>query len=54
MQTLDIEQLKTLVTVADAGKFSVAADVQEGKGRVIITALSKDDEFLNYLLCAAL
>jgi hypothetical protein len=32
----------------DTGKFSVATDVEGGKTRVIVSALDKDDEFLNY------
>ena len=32
----------------DTGKFTVATDVQGSKTRVVITALDKDDEFLNY------
>jgi uncharacterized membrane protein/Mg-chelatase subunit ChlD len=32
----------------DTGKFSVATDVQGSKMRVIVSALDKDDEFLNY------
>jgi hypothetical protein len=32
----------------DTGKFTVAADVEGSKTRVIISALDKDDEFLNY------
>ena len=35
--------------VGDTGKFSVATDVSDGQGRVVITALDKDDEFLNFL-----
>jgi uncharacterized membrane protein/Mg-chelatase subunit ChlD len=31
------------------GKFSVSTDVQDGKVRVVVTALNQDDEFLNYL-----
>jgi uncharacterized membrane protein len=33
----------------DEGKFIVASDVQDGKVRVAVTALDKDDEFLNFL-----
>jgi hypothetical protein len=33
----------------DEGKFSVATDYQDGRVRVVITALDKDDEFLNGL-----
>jgi hypothetical protein len=32
----------------DTGKFSVATDVQGTKTRVVITAIDKDDEYLNY------
>ncbi len=32
----------------DTGKFAVATDVQGSKTRVIVSALDKDDEFLNY------
>lgn len=32
----------------DTGNFTVATDVQGNKTRVIVTALDKDDEFLNY------
>ena len=32
----------------DTGKFTVATDVEGGKTRVIVSALDKDDEFLNY------
>src|SRR4051812_27267331 len=32
----------------DTGKFAVATDVEGGKTRVIVSALDKDDEFLNY------
>ena len=32
----------------DTGKFTVATEVQGGKTRVIVSALDKDDEFLNY------
>ncbi|MCA9245907.1 MAG: VWA domain-containing protein [Planctomycetales bacterium] len=35
--------------VGDTGKFSVATDVVDGRGRVVITALDKEDEFLNFL-----
>ncbi len=35
--------------VNDAGKFAVATDVKDGKVRAVITALDKDDEFLNFL-----
>ncbi len=33
----------------DAGNFSLASSVEEGQGTVVITALDKDDEFLNFL-----
>lgn len=33
----------------EAGKFTVTTDVQDGKVKVVITALDKDDEFLNFL-----
>jgi hypothetical protein len=32
----------------DTGKFTVATDVEGGKTRVIVSALDKEDEFLNY------
>jgi uncharacterized membrane protein len=32
----------------DTGKFTVATEVQGGKTRVIVSALDKDNEFLNY------
>src|SRR4029079_1413059 len=32
----------------DTGKFTVATDVEGGKTRVIVSALDKDNEFLNY------
>ena len=32
----------------DTGKFTVATDVEGGKTRVIVSALNKEDEFLNY------
>jgi uncharacterized membrane protein len=32
----------------DTGKFAVATDLQGGKTRVIVSALDKEDEFLNY------
>ena len=35
--------------VDDSGKFSVAADVKDGKVRVVVTALDRDDDFLNFL-----
>jgi uncharacterized membrane protein len=37
-------------TAADEqGKFTVSTDIQDGKVRVVVTALDKDDEFLNFL-----
>ncbi len=33
----------------DTGKFTVSTDVRDGKVRVVVTALDKDDEFLNFL-----
>lgn len=35
--------------VDEEGKFSVATDVEDGQVRVVITALDKNDEFLNFL-----
>lgn len=35
--------------VNEEGKFSIATDVKDGKVRVVVTALDKDDEFLNFL-----
>jgi uncharacterized membrane protein len=35
--------------VGDLGKFSVATDVVDGKVRVVVTALDKDDEYINLL-----
>lgn len=35
--------------VNEDGKFTVASDVKDGKVRVVVTALDKDDEFLNFL-----
>ena len=35
--------------VGDTGKFTVATDVEDGKVKLVITALDKDDEFLNFL-----
>ena len=35
--------------VNEDDKFTVATDVRDGKVRVIVTALDKDDEFLNFL-----
>ncbi len=33
----------------DQGKFSLATEVQDGKVKIVVTALDKDDEFLNFL-----
>jgi hypothetical protein len=33
----------------EEGKFTVSTDVRDGKVRVVVTALDKDDEFLNFL-----
>ena len=33
----------------DTGKFNVATRVEDGKAELVITALDKDDEFLNFL-----
>jgi uncharacterized membrane protein len=33
----------------EEGKFSIATDVQDARVRVVVTALDKDDEFLNFL-----
>lgn len=35
--------------VNEEGKFSIASDVKDGQVRVVVTALDKDDEFLNFL-----
>jgi uncharacterized membrane protein len=35
--------------VNEEGKFNVATDVKDGKVRVVVTALDKNDEFLNFL-----
>lgn len=35
--------------IDDHGKYTVATDVKDGKVRVVVTALDKDDEFLNFL-----
>ena len=37
----------------DQGKFSVATQLQDGKVHVVVTALDKDDELLNFLDMAA-
>jgi len=39
--------------VSDAGKFTVATDVREGRVRLVVTALDKDDDFLNFLNMSA-
>ena len=33
----------------EEGKFSVSTDAEDGKVRVVVTALDKDDEFINFL-----
>ncbi|MCA9161590.1 MAG: VWA domain-containing protein [Planctomycetales bacterium] len=35
--------------VNEEGKFSVASEMRDGKVRVVVTALDKDDQFLNFL-----
>ena len=35
--------------VNEEGKFTIASDVKDGKMRVVVTALDKNDEFLNFL-----
>ena len=35
--------------VGDTGKFTVATEVQEGEVMVVVTALDKDDQFVNFL-----
>ena len=35
--------------VNEEGKFTIATDVKDGKVRVVVTALDKNDEFLNFL-----
>ena len=35
--------------VGEQGKFTVASDVEDGQVRMVVTALDKDDEFLNFL-----
>jgi len=37
----------------EEGKFSIATDVRNGKVRVVVTALDKDDQFLNFLNMSA-
>ena len=39
--------------VHDDGKFSIATDMKDGKIRVVVTALDKDDQFLNFLNMSA-
>ncbi|MEX2176701.1 MAG: glutamine amidotransferase [Pirellulaceae bacterium] len=39
--------------VNEEGKFTIASDVKDGKVRVVVTALDKDDEFLNFLNMSA-
>jgi uncharacterized membrane protein/Mg-chelatase subunit ChlD len=39
--------------IDDSGKFSVATDMKDGKVRVIITALDKEDEYLNFINMSA-
>jgi hypothetical protein len=39
--------------VNETGKFSVATQVKDGKVQVVVTALDKDDEFLNFLNMSA-
>src|SRR5439155_18097836 len=35
--------------VSEEGKFNIATDVKDGRVRVVVTALDKNDEFLNFL-----
>ncbi|QDU29832.1 von Willebrand factor type A domain protein [Anatilimnocola aggregata] len=35
--------------VNEAGKFTIATEVKDGKVKVVVTALKEDDEFLNFL-----
>ncbi|MHB1034428.1 MAG: VWA domain-containing protein [Pirellulales bacterium] len=35
--------------VGDTGKFTVATEVEDGQARIVITALDKNDEFINFL-----
>lgn len=35
--------------VGEEGKFSVSTEIEDGRGKIIITALDKDDEFINFL-----
>jgi hypothetical protein len=39
----------TMRPPTEDGKFVVASDIKNGKVRVVVTALDKDDEFLNFL-----
>jgi uncharacterized membrane protein/Mg-chelatase subunit ChlD len=39
--------------VNEEGKFSVATDVKDGKLRIVVNALDKDDQFLNFLNMSA-
>nr|MCU0982387.1 glutamine amidotransferase [Pirellulaceae bacterium] len=39
--------------VNDEGKYTIATDIRDGKVRVVVTALDKDDEFQNFLNMAA-
>jgi hypothetical protein len=39
--------------VNEEGKFTISTDVKDGKVRVVVTALDKNDEFLNFLNMSA-
>ncbi|MBC8873808.1 MAG: VWA domain-containing protein [Planctomycetes bacterium] len=39
--------------MTDEGKFRIASDIKDGKVRVVVDALDKDDEFLNFLNMSA-
>jgi uncharacterized membrane protein len=39
--------------VADTGKFNIATEVADGRVRVVVSALDKNDQFLNFLNMAA-
>jgi uncharacterized membrane protein/Mg-chelatase subunit ChlD len=39
--------------VNEEGKFTIATDMKDGKVRVVVTALDKNDEFLNFLNMSA-
>ncbi|MCL4202884.1 MAG: VWA domain-containing protein [Pirellulaceae bacterium] len=39
--------------VHDEGKYTIATDIRDGKVRVVVTALDKDDQFQNFLNMAA-